>query len=828
MGVFRKAAICLLITALFAGAFSALAWFRLFDFIEVEFYAPVISRDAAGKLTAETRLFGTVFKNLSERFSGALQNDAVRRSVSLNQNELDIFERSRIFGELLTVIPSLQWVRLIDISGSRSRIHFSTENTDYIIRSDNTAAYRAWTEVPHYIPITDEMLSDSGGIVFDALYERLIFYIPFSDMRNIKRGVALFAVSSRIIDETLFAGSFIKISEPVSIVSDPDGILIGLREAADAALRETVAGIWKSGIITRSVVRSSTNHTFVLFSKQTEQNIFIGFLVDEQLFAIPRLLKIIMLICFCVTVFTISFFIMNIKQDAVIIVQNRMKNLQVNLYREYCEHKIDMNWLEWKRELARRREDVRAELRRGFSARKSKEVDEYIHSFFDKCWDELIAVISNQTKDMMERLDEEKIEDILKRILEASAAIANARTEQYAASQPRLSMSGGAAPVEELSWTEERDMTGEPDEFEGADELDEVAEFEEADGPGELEELDDSEEMSGLEELIDSEEEDELEELDTGQVSPKTEATGIMSISASIIDEIKTKAELEKAEQEQIELEKLKEQEQARLRLDEEDKKRILEKVKIKEREAIEMELAGTVQLLENDPFDSADSILSDDAENPDLSYGDFVGLDIPAKQGGSSKTPAGEGLPPFTPVNGDSDPFAGIDGAEIFLEDTAEIIGDDISGELSEAMELETADDTDELDDLDELEEASEEDLAIIKEAPTAPDRPVFTFEDPHKGSDINKLAMAIEFSKPPGTKDWEHDFEMDMVIASPENELFNSIGTSGNDTSSPQAAANDVIDEKNGVPFIKTKEEPEEKLDANMKNLVNSVLKR
>jgi hypothetical protein len=766
MSAFRKAALCLLITGVLAAAFSALSWLRLFDFVEIAFYAPAISRDAADKLNVSTRLLDKTFENLNNRFSEALQHDAVRRSVSLNQNELDIFERSRIFGELQSAIPALQWVRLIDASGSRSRIHFSTESADYVIRSDNTAAYRAWTEVPHYTPITTRMLNDTGGIVFDELYGRMIFYMPFYDTRNVKRGAALFAVTSGIIDQTLRAGELLKISEPVSIVSNPNGILIGLRTEADGAPRQTITDIWNSGVLARAVVRSSTNHSFMLFSKKTAQDIFIGFLVDEQLFTVPYFLKILMLICFAVTVFTISFFIMNIKQDAVVIIQNRMKNLQVSLYREYCEHKIDMDWLEWKRELARRREDVREELRRGFSVKKSREVDEYINSFFDKCWDELIAVISNQTKTMLERLDEEKIEDILKRILEASSSLVNSRTD------------GRAASVKE----------GAPAPFPGA-------------------------------------------------------PSGIKTVSTAIINEIKTKAGLEKAEQERIKQEQLRAEEKIRLRREQDEKKRVAEETRTKEYEAMKTELVTMAQIVEVDPFEGVVGEPGEDADGTDLFYGNFVRTDIPVRKAAeakisplpktrpTAKTALPAKAPPLAKTISaqtsvippdsidNSDPFAGIDGAEVIFDDALEIMADDAFED-----ELESLEEQPDNYGVEEFTEATEEDLKKIRQA-AVQSGPAFTFEDPHKGADIDKVAMRIERSAP-AANDRDHDFDMDMdmIIASPANELFNNMS----DKTAWVANSGDVISEKDGVPFIKKKTEREEKLDATMTNLVNAVLKR
>jgi translation initiation factor 1 (eIF-1/SUI1) len=432
MSIHRKAFLCILLTGLFSAAFVVFSYSRLFDLIEFEYYAPSISRDMQTKINADARAISAKFGKLEGMFERMLENTSIRSAFAPNQNQIVIFDSSRIAGELTTAIPELQWIRIVDAAGRR--IHFSTDSADYVMRSGTAAAYRAWTETPNNFQISADML-EKNGIMLDDINERVIFYMQFYDNENIKRGVALFSLSSRIIYDALLSAELVRLSDPISLVSEPDGILIGLRADYDGSLREAVGGIWKSrefGIsgtssyaALRNIVRSSTRRSFVLFSKRTEQNIFVGFLVSEDNFTLPDALKIILVTMFTITIFVVLFFLFNIKQDTATIIQNRVRNLQVSLYREYSEHKLLMDWGEWKRELASRREDVRMELRRGFGAKKLKYADAYINSFFDRCWDELVNVISSQTKNQLESLDEKKLEDILKRILAASTAISD-------------------------------------------------------------------------------------------------------------------------------------------------------------------------------------------------------------------------------------------------------------------------------------------------------------------------------------------------------------------------------------------------------------------
>jgi hypothetical protein len=110
------------------------------------------------------------------------------------------------------------------------------------------------------------------------------------------------------------------------------------------------------------------------------------------------------------------FLILNVKPDAVAVVQGRLKELQVSLMHEYYQLMGDMDWAVWRRELEQRREDVKNELCRGLKIKKGSGTEEYVNSFFNRSWDSLLAAIGSRTG-MITTFDEAKLEAVLGRVL---------------------------------------------------------------------------------------------------------------------------------------------------------------------------------------------------------------------------------------------------------------------------------------------------------------------------------------------------------------------------------------------------------------------------
>ncbi|GHV48096.1 hypothetical protein AGMMS49546_38350 [Spirochaetia bacterium] len=314
--------------------------------------------------------------------------------------------------------------------------------------------------------------------------------MPFYDSFDVYRGTALFTLSVRAVTERLVGEGRIKVGEDVSLVSNPSGILTGLPGVSQDTLLSMVSSIWNEGVLSLSPLNSSApENTLALISAKTSQGIFVGRLVHEGLFVFPAIMKIILLCSFFLTVYLIVFLFFNFRQDTTTVVQNRLKKLQISLIEQYYEHKADMDWNHWARELEQRREDIRAELKRGLRTRPE------IDTLIDKSWDELLAVIGGR-QNTGAVIDEEKMQTILNRILQnvpekalPAGAPVPARIPAPAGPTPMGTPAAGtntpgpaSRPIPEAEEAEEPEElqdigeVGELEEAEVLEELDEEAE----------------------------------------------------------------------------------------------------------------------------------------------------------------------------------------------------------------------------------------------------------------------------------------------------------------------------------------------------------------
>ncbi|MDR0409619.1 MAG: hypothetical protein LBH18_04395, partial [Spirochaetaceae bacterium] len=418
MPIARKAAVSLLICVLLFAGFCFISFTSLFDKIETQFYDRAIINRLTNELEADAAFIDIYMNELQQRFSDILNERAIKSSFWVNQNSEDIYERSRIFASLGISLPGLQWVRFIDSTGNR--IHYSTNPDDQILTDTGTLLYKTYPEVMGYVPFDQQMLSGMNmrRVVFDAENERLIFYYPFYDSMDIHRGEALFSVSINAFSERLIENARATVRDDIFVISNPKGIVIGIPQLDAASAKEAIASIWATGSLALSRVYAprSGADSMTLLSVKTNNDIFVGRVVPENLFALPIALKALMIGAVFVTMFVLMFLILNVKQDAVAIVQSRLKELQVSLMNEYYQLMGDMDWAVWRRELEQRREDVKEELCHGVKIKKGSDIESYIDSFFNKSWDALLSAIGSKTG-MITTFDETKLEEILSRVL---------------------------------------------------------------------------------------------------------------------------------------------------------------------------------------------------------------------------------------------------------------------------------------------------------------------------------------------------------------------------------------------------------------------------
>ncbi|MCL1815330.1 MAG: hypothetical protein FWG27_05880 [Treponema sp.] len=514
MTVSQKAAFSLLISVVLAAGFSILAFTGFFDLIETRFYNPSITHSLDQEIHRDAETIQYFLDELRDRFSASLESDAVKRSFLPNQAAQDIFERTRAYGILLESQRGLQSVRFVDAGGLR--IHFSTSAVDIVTQTNETILYRNYDETAPYVPYADLAVPSGGNpkLTLDQRNERIVFSFPFYDSMEVYRGTVFFSLSIRAVTDRLIGEGRIKIGENFSIVSDPPGMVSGLPAAFNEAqsIIPVISSIWKENLFNLTSIDSMTSGSaLALTSARTSQGLMVGRIIDESLFSFPQSMKVILLTAIFLTVFLSIFLAFNLQPDTMTIVQNRLKTLQLSLIREYYERKGEMDWDHWYRELEQRREDVRAELKRG--VKETPALLEDIDSLIDKSWDEILTAIGGKRETRL-AIDEDKLQNILNRMLLAAGtspvlpggapAVVNA-----AAMMPLIKPASGAPAAASSSATDEEgileELVDEEDEKQiGDTEVEELTEVEEVtddvEEPEEIEELDDAEELSETEE----------------------------------------------------------------------------------------------------------------------------------------------------------------------------------------------------------------------------------------------------------------------------------------------------------------------------------------
>jgi hypothetical protein len=506
--VSQKAALSLLISVFLFAGFAVAAFSGLFDVVESRFYNPSITRSLQREVALDSETIQEFLAELQTRFGETLSEAAVRRSVLPNQSAGDIFERTRIYGTLLESLGGLQSVRFVDSGGTR--LHFSTASRDILSQDRLSVSYRNYDDDPASLPYNQVAVPAQGEpkFILDEQGDRIILSFPFYDTFEVYRGTALFSVSVRAVAERMISRSRIKVGDDVTIISSPPGIASGLPGTAQTSMASQISSVWSDGLLTLTPLDSETSETaLALVSAKTAQGIFVGRLVNETLFAFPQSMKVILLVSIFLTIYLAIFLFFNLRQDTMTIVQNRLKGLQISLIEQYYDRKGDVDWTHWTRELEQRREDIRAEVKRGIRTGTGRRLEEDIDTLIDKSWDELLSVIGGRRKDA--GIDEEKLQSILNRVLQAlPAAAAGALPAGTAAAQP-LSAGREEPPAEDVE-----ELAGE------AEEMEELAELDEAEAAEDVETLDEAEavdDVETLDELGEAEAADNAETLDEAE-----------------------------------------------------------------------------------------------------------------------------------------------------------------------------------------------------------------------------------------------------------------------------------------------------------------------
>ena len=559
MSTFVKPLVALLISILLFAGFIYLVNVKLFDFVEAHFYNPSVINSYVKENAEDARIIQTHINNLKSKFYATLTVPAIRSSFLYNQSPNDIFERSKIYGILMESTLGLQSVQFVDSNGIR--LHYSTSVRDIMSQTQNSTAYRNYNENPTSLPYEIVGVEDVANVklTMDDKNDRIIFSFPFRDSMDVFRGTALFSVSIRTFVERLIETGRLKISDNISLINEPPGILLGSPETSKSAIFSRVAEVWKNGIQGYITIDAEdSGMAFSLISTKTNQNLFLGRLVNSSLFSISAPMKFILQVSIFLTFFLAFFFLLNLKPSQAAIVQNRITRLRDSLFEQLYANKSVQERAKWILELEQRRNEIKSQLKSNLKLNKRSE--ENINNIIDKSWNEMLAVLKvGSGQELM----------VVQQVKRESAVWETEKSEKT----DEIEEIGEVEEIDEIGDTEEIEKADEAEEIEEVKEIEEIEEVGEADEIGEVEkiegieeigeiceaekigktkEIDEIEEIEEIEEIGDTEKINEFEEME--DISEVEEIGGIGEIEefeklteAETIDEVETISETKEA-----------------------------------------------------------------------------------------------------------------------------------------------------------------------------------------------------------------------------------------------------------------------------------------
>ena len=617
----QKTAVSLLISVVLFAAFVVAAFTGLFSVIDARFYEPGKISQIQKHLDTVSENFNEYIETLESRFgkneNSFLKQTCVQSYIENQPSDEVIRERSKLSGDLFSQTPGLLGMRLIDKNGSS--VHFSTFSSDVLNRTSEIVSYKNYTDAitltgEKEIPFDKISSPDSYGTngvvcktVFDGRDNRIILSFPYYDSYKAYRGTFVFYVNANDFNRVLLSKKIITFGDTGSLVSGlnfeeekketeyKSGFVFGIPAIGKKIFEQEILSRWEKGLFAPEKIvykssedsfaiqeydaaienKKSDNNYWVLVSSTKTDFGYIGGIYPDEMFAMPDAVKILLLICIFVTLFLVVFLAVNLKQDDMVVIRERIRRLQLGIVSEYLKKKENVDWQVVSGKIAERRQDVTLEIIRSLG-RKAKKHDKEVNELINRSWDELLAAMSVQVrkennengltnaaeiKSMLEELLSSgniKVQTVGSDVNVMPVTVKPSKsvpvTEQVqeldkvekAEAVEELEEVEDAEAVDELEEVEEAETVEELEEVEDVEAVDELEEVEDAEAVEELEEVEDAEAVEELEEVEEAEAVDELEEVEEPEVVEKLETADLTSMETVDIDEFHDTSKSEK------------------------------------------------------------------------------------------------------------------------------------------------------------------------------------------------------------------------------------------------------------------------------------------
>jgi len=540
----QKVSISLLISVLVFSVLAVLVAVDRFRVLETAFYVPRVEESIRERAKQTADLSDAFHDRNLTRYSQFVLEDAIRAAFRINASSAQIQERRERLDALEAEQASLDRIRIVDLDATQ--LHYSSDPGDYVeggtqrtyLRPDEVSEDEGVPlgELAFFEDISDDFeLPGAAEIPARDIYlnpeaNQFIYRLPVLDTSGILQGAALFYVNVLDLSTLLIRNGLIGTGDQVRVVNE-NGLVVRVPAQVAETLTQTVRSEWTTiavsedrvslvsepeteNPLTENPLRRPTDDPvgvlrYEAFAVEPSLNGTLVYLEPSSSLEMPLPLQYTLIGAVFLTTFLVAFLILNVRQDAVVVLRDRVKRFQVNLLREYMEAKEEIDFERWRAELEDRRDEVSKQVRRGLGRLKAdekKEVDDLI----DRTWDEIIDVLSSRAQSSPVRGGEigriEEIVDQLTRKLATTPLNVQSVPEAHppgSDAPPAAPRPVGVEEVESLADGDDIQELGDADEVEEIVGLDEADEAEDVDEVDEVSELDEVEEVDELQDVAD-------------------------------------------------------------------------------------------------------------------------------------------------------------------------------------------------------------------------------------------------------------------------------------------------------------------------------------
>lgn len=488
--------------------FSGLLYLTASDyesFTETKIYKPSILRHINENLKEIEKTFIAWNEENTELFKNFLREEALMSAVKQDQDQSDIEARNNIISKIISTVPGFAGLRIID--SQYQKIHFSTFPEDILSKTNSMLSYKRYNDAGNLIPYQHIASADKSEVKITAstAFDVILYCLPFYDTYDVYRGTAVFYISGNSFLYHLVSENILSISDGLALLADEShtiiGLLTGNHNVVSPELKEAVLNDWERLPQNVRIIGLEGEDRWVLITKKSDFG-YVGRITEKDVFMFPITVKYFLVFTVFVTIFLMSFLLLNIKRNRLFIAQNKIQALHWSILKNYLKTSQNENWAELQKELEYHRHEVNAEIKKGLGKKiletKGKEIDDLLQN----SWQEIFDIINktSRNKSLTQDLKNIKAEELINLLMEAVKA------QKDVSDKPKP-----AAEVKEVDEVvKEPDEVEELDEIEEADAVEELGEIEEAEA---IEELGEAEDAEALEELSEVEEAGPVEEL---------------------------------------------------------------------------------------------------------------------------------------------------------------------------------------------------------------------------------------------------------------------------------------------------------------------------